>query len=60
MIYFHRGVIIINFKEVKQEISYIAKIENAKECQKELRTLNQILNERPHIKKINRGSYYDI
>lgn len=49
----------MRFKEVKDNISKIAKIKSPRICQKEVRTLDTIINKNPKIWKINRGSYYD-
>jgi len=49
----------LKFKEVKSEITRIAKIEDPNVCQKEVRNLDKILNA-PKVRKIKRSTYYDL
>lgn len=45
----------MKFKEVKEEISRIAEIEKAKECQEEVRELDYKLHKKMRIMAIDRG-----
>ncbi len=44
----------MDFKKLKSEIGRIAKIESPENCQKEVRNLDEIVNQIPKIKKIDK------
>ncbi len=48
-----------NLKKLKSEIGRIAKIESPEYCQKEIRNLDENVNQIPNIKKLDRRDYYD-